>query len=752
MSLGDPRVRPVLLLSALVTLLTLETLRAAGPLFANVSRAGGAATAVVVTLIVFALPAVTGPLTRWLTPPRATAATVALLVLLRLVLQLQSTPGFVVTALTTATALTALLLTTHQAVTTGSTALLPTTQRAVTTGSAAHAGTTASPATDAAAAGSDTAGRLAGGGIVAATGLLLGTALDAASRTAFATWDPLWRPGLLPGLYTVALCAVTLIALARTTRQAAAPRSLATQPATRGSAKATRAAKAVREARVSGEPAVSVWSVVRLGAVGLFLALDLMVFGSPAFVSARSGIALPYAGALLLLGLLLAIEAVSRSHLPGGSARLPDLAGRRAGIPAAIVLVAAVAAAVYLPGPLMVIAILAAQVAAALVLAGALEAATNTSAAAASASQDTAGSQASHPPAGRSQAGGSWVSGLREVGLPVGFLVAGGAMGLLAALLVVGYQAFAAAGLDGRWVLILGAVLVGVVSLGHRAAVQVPDVAGRADDDAAERRRGKRGRWAAMAGVPAVLLVVPVVVLVTSPAAGQRGGDAGSVRVVSWDVDGAVGDSGAVDAGQVADVLGRERADVVLLQDVGRGAVASGGVDLAEYLGRALGMGYVWAPDGDGRTGSLVLARLPMSGVRVGTVADRRGGSYAAVGVETPSGQQLDVVSAALGGGADRAAGMRALLGVWGRRHPAVLGAALGAGPGSAEVNAAQDAGLVSAQDSAGQSGLATTPAANPQVRPDWIFGTPDVSFGGFAVPVTTASGNRPLVVTARLG
>jgi hypothetical protein len=81
-----------------------------------------------------------------------------------------------------------------------------------------------------------------------------------------------------------------------------------------------------------------------------------------------------------------------------------------------------------------------------------------------------------------------------------------------------------------------------------------------------------------------------------------------------------------------------------------------------------------------------------------------------------------------------------------------VLGGALGVGPSSPEVAAAQDAGLVSAQDSAGQSGMATTPAAHPAQRPDWIFGTPDVSFDAFAVPGTTASGNRPLAVTARLG
>jgi endonuclease/exonuclease/phosphatase family metal-dependent hydrolase len=68
------------------------------------------------------------------------------------------------------------------------------------------------------------------------------------------------------------------------------------------------------------------------------------------------------------------------------------------------------------------------------------------------------------------------------------------------------------------------------------------------------------------------------------------------------------------------------------------------------------------------------------------------------------------------------------------------------------EVAAARDAGLVSAQDSAGHSGLGTVPAGRPSRRVDWVFGTPDVSFSGFALPAAGVSDHLPLAVTVRLG
>ncbi len=59
------------------------------------------------------------------------------------------------------------------------------------------------------------------------------------------------------------------------------------------------------------------------------------------------------------------------------------------------------------------------------------------------------------------------------------------------------------------------------------------------------------------------------------------------------------------------------------------------------------------------------------------------------------------------------------------------------------------EAGLVSAQDSAGQGGAST--AAEPKFpgdRVDWIFGTVDLSLSEFHIGSTRASDHLPLAVT----
>jgi endonuclease/exonuclease/phosphatase (EEP) superfamily protein YafD len=81
-----------------------------------------------------------------------------------------------------------------------------------------------------------------------------------------------------------------------------------------------------------------------------------------------------------------------------------------------------------------------------------------------------------------------------------------------------------------------------------------------------------------------------------------------------------------------------------------------------------------------------------------------------------------------------------------------VIAGDLGAVPGSPVIDRLQAAGLVSAQDSAGGGGMRSWPASHPRYRPDWIFGTDDVSFTGFAMPHSRASDHFPLAVTASVG
>jgi endonuclease/exonuclease/phosphatase family metal-dependent hydrolase len=264
-----------------------------------------------------------------------------------------------------------------------------------------------------------------------------------------------------------------------------------------------------------------------------------------------------------------------------------------------------------------------------------------------------------------------------------------------------------------------------------------------------------------LAGVPAVLLVVPVLALVTTPSPTRpyagAGGD--TLRLVTWNLHYAVNDDAAVDPAAIERVLSAQHADVILLQEVNRGWPIGGGTDVAEWLSRALAMPYVWSPAADGQFGNVILSTLPLSDVDTGRLpygAGPQRRSYAAATVELPSGRKLRVLTAHLqnrtGNHGTRIAEIDALLGHWHRTAPAVIAGDFNAMPGWPEITRFTAAGLVSAQDTTGHAGMLSSPTDRPEYRPDWIFGTDDVSFADFAMPHTRASDHYPLVTTVSLG
>ncbi|WP_207127041.1 endonuclease/exonuclease/phosphatase family protein [Actinocatenispora comari] len=726
---------PLVALLAVVTVFAVEGLRTSGPPLDHVAGAGGVAVAALVALLVYLIPVLVGPLVGWLGARRATSAAVLLLVGLRLLEQAVPTPGFGTALATTVVGLGALVLVSAQVV------------------------------------------RIGRRGF--ALGIVLGGALDVAVRSAFGSWDPAWRPGLLPWLYTVVVCALLVVLLARTARTFA--------PA-------------------AGE-------VRSFAVLGPYLALYVLILGSPAFVASQGGLGAPWATVLLLFGVLLAIEAIGRDR------RLP---GRYLWI-VGLVLLGAVAAALYLPGVPALIAVLVGQVAAALLLArlpaayrpvGApvedddARAATETHrpgstvrpASTGSAARTSvrierstgprteaepdgsSGGRRAEPGSGgspggrRADSGSGGSSSGRRVGVPgggmrprprssvpptspvrrrtpaLGFAAAGLGAGLGFVLVVLLYQASYDLPLpfDNRFLPLAGAVLVALPAvLGYRSTVDT--------EPASPDRRG--GLLAPLAGVPAVLLIVPVVLLLTTPAPAHPSATADSVRLVTWNLHYGVNDDAAVDPAAIAATLRSQHPDVIVLQEVNRGWPIGGGTDLAEWLSRALGMPYVWSPAADGQFGNVIMSSLPMSQVRTGPLPYGQGPqrrSYARATVQLPGGHGLTVCTAHLQNitehHATRDAEIDTLLGHCAGHAPVVVAGDFNSMPGWPEIAKFDRAGLVSAQDSTGHAGELTSPTDTPKYRPDWIFGSDDVSFNDFRIVHSTASDHFPLATTVRLG
>jgi endonuclease/exonuclease/phosphatase family metal-dependent hydrolase len=257
-----------------------------------------------------------------------------------------------------------------------------------------------------------------------------------------------------------------------------------------------------------------------------------------------------------------------------------------------------------------------------------------------------------------------------------------------------------------------------------------------------------------------LLLLAPVLVLVTAPApAVPPAGDSDRFRLVSWNVHYMRNVGGVIDPEAVALVLERQRPDAVLLQEVSRGWPIGGTLDGVEWLSRRLAMPYVYAPAADRQFGNVILSRLRIAAGGVGELPQGDGTmrrSYAVATVELPSGRTLRLYDVHLAhrdqDTRTRLAQVAALLEDWGASTPAVIAGDFNATPGSAEIAEMTAAGLASAQDATGHSGLLTSPTDRPRYRVDWIFGTPDVAFQDFQRPEVRTSDHYPLAVTVQLG
>lgn len=159
--------------------------------------------------------------------------------------------------------------------------------------------------------------RLAPTGVVATVGVLLGTVADLAVRAGLGSWDPLFRGGLLPWLVTGAVAAGALLALV--------------------------AAGPVRRPPGTGAG--------RVGALGPYLALYVMGYGSAPILSGHSGVSWPVAAAVLIVTAVAGIELVRRLRLPGGTGAIREPDRWFAGLVALLGAAGGIAAGYWLAGP-----------------------------------------------------------------------------------------------------------------------------------------------------------------------------------------------------------------------------------------------------------------------------------------------------------------------------------------------------------------------------------------------------------------
>ncbi len=307
---------------------------------------------------------------------------------------------------------------------------------------------------------------------------------------------------------------------------------------------------------------------------------------------------------------------------------------------------------------------------------------------------------------------------------------------LLVALLFVFYSFY------GPWLMLPAAALLVVVP------ALVPTLASelvrpvRTPDDGSK----------ALLLLASALFVPSLVMGVLSGPAPTQAPDAPELRVTTYNIRQGFGTTSRFDLEAVARELERQPADIIALQEVGRGWVISGGVDTLAWLSQRLGMpAYFGAYVGD-LWGTAILTRLPVI-ESSSTLFDLSG--------RIPRGFQRVVVRAAGGpvtvinthldheetdeGASARSAQTVQLLEALGRAHPIVLVGDLNAEPDAPSIHTLGNAGFVDAHP----GGPPTYRADDPTQRIDYIFVTPDLRVTAADVGMSMASDHLPVRATA---
>jgi endonuclease/exonuclease/phosphatase family metal-dependent hydrolase len=515
-------------------------------------------------------------------------------------------------------------------------------------------------------------------GVGFATAAVAGLAIDGAVRMCFATWDPVWRDGVGPWLACLAFVGAGAAALYR---------ELASGPI--------------------DPPGVSWRDALGAAAFGPFLALQVLVLASPAFVASSGWQSLTAAHvtivagqglALAFLGSGLAVRAV-----PGG---VCVLGGTLLGVGAG-----AVAGTYAVAGIEVVPVVIVGQVLAAWLLAVAVRA-----------------------PLRRSGSGGPVLR--IDVGAALG--------GLLIAVILIPYQVSAVSPLPFPNNLLPGLAGILLGALAAFAAARGGPLPARAP------------LRALTAGAAALLLLIGTAVFTVAAPDGKAPAAAanGTVRVLSYNIHDAVGQSGRLDPEAVARVIEGQRAQVVLLQEAGRGALTSGTTDVGVWLSRRLGMKLIWGPAADGQFGNAILTSLPVRKSGSGRMprgdwSQIRGYVWARLAVGKAT---MDVWSTHLEGGDDqaeeRSREVAALLRAWGGAPRTLIGGDFQTDAGSPELAAMTD-GTDLRSAALGGDPYPTRPDGSTH---DWIFGSDGVLVTDYEVPRSDASDHYPVAVTVRIG
>jgi endonuclease/exonuclease/phosphatase family metal-dependent hydrolase len=246
--------------------------------------------------------------------------------------------------------------------------------------------------------------------------------------------------------------------------------------------------------------------------------------------------------------------------------------------------------------------------------------------------------------------------------------------------------------------------------------------------------------------------VIPLFLFVTRPTIPQSAAKS-NFRLLDYNTHQALTFDGWLDPEGLAQFIETEKPDVIALQEISRGWLIAGSLDVAEWLSRRLQMPYVYAPGHDYQFGNMIITRMPItdwSFSRLPLLNVPLGRTLMQVHIDLGNGKTMTVIKTHLSAYAateSRIPQVNKVIEAWNRAPRTLIMGDMNAHPGDKDMALFLNAGFTSAQDVAGDPKALTFTSGKPYERIDWIFGTSEIAFSDFKIPQTQVSDHFPLVV-----
>jgi endonuclease/exonuclease/phosphatase family metal-dependent hydrolase len=245
-----------------------------------------------------------------------------------------------------------------------------------------------------------------------------------------------------------------------------------------------------------------------------------------------------------------------------------------------------------------------------------------------------------------------------------------------------------------------------------------------------------------------IVVVVPLVVLATTPTPAANEDPVNTFRVMTYNIHQGFNAGQIPSLDSLVDVISRESPDVLVLQEVVRGWMIDEQHDALGVLSERLGLPYVFGPNIGDLYGNAILSRFPMADVKrihFAVEPSLKHQPRGAIGVRI--GDVL-VVTTHLDDIADsssiRQEQVRAILSAWSGERTALIAGDMNAQPGDLEMGLFGEAGYGDLGEPAGP----TTIMDDPPKRIDYIWGIGVISSNVHTVRAPSASDHMALVVT----